>query len=244
MSKPRRFAATLIIVIGIFSCSFSQADQSLPVTFNHVRHCFTISFPAGWAPMPAERLESVNKAAEAQHPEWKPPLLHYGYEMTNSAGLTFPPYIVIRVTETAKAPDPKTIQEDLEKSSELPQGVGWVREKPTFDEGLNAFLQRNSVSITGAPPVELHIACFLTKRSVIKMFFYVPVEAEGGTAVPIPQIVRSVQIDEELKLPRAVSGSRSGLILALLGIAVVVLVLARAKPGACSQNCPTSGLSP
>jgi hypothetical protein len=232
MGNPYRFAAVLIIVIGIFGSTFCHADQLLPQTFNNARHGFSISFPADWAQMSAGKLESANRAAKAQNPEWKRPLLHYGYEMTNSAGLAFSPYVVIRVTDTGRAPDPKAIQDDLEEGDELPRGV--QRDKPTFDQELNAYLQKNSVNITGVPPVEVFVACFLTKTGIIKMFFYTPPVGNGGIPVPIRQIIRSVQVHEEVKLPRPASGSRTGLIIALLAMVAVVLVLARARPAKCS----------
>jgi len=182
--------------------------------------------------MPPDVLESVNQTATAQHPEWKRPVLHYGYQMTNSAGFAFAPYVVIHVTDTDQPSDPKAVEDDLEESWDLPQGI--QREKPTFNRTLNVVVQRNRVNIAGVPSVELSIACFLTKRSIIKMFFYAPPAENGGIAVPIQQIISNVQIHDGLKLSQPAPASRAGLIVALLAMVAIAVVLARAKPAKCS----------
>jgi hypothetical protein len=218
----------MLIVGFVLVGSVFAADLRLPQTFTNSRDGFSISFPEGWAAMSAEKLESANKVAEAQHPDWKRPAVHYGYEMTNSTGLAFSPYMIIRVTETSGAPDPKAIQDELEKGGDLPPGV--QRDKPTFDEDLNAFLLKYRVSIPGVPQVEGSIAYFLTQRGVLKMFFFAPPTDNGGTGVPIQQIIRNVQIHDGLKFVKPAPPSRVGLVLALLAMIVIVIVLARPRP--------------
>jgi hypothetical protein len=95
---------------------------------------------------------------------------------------------------------------------------------------LHAVVQRNIVNIAGAPSVEVSIACFLTKDSVIKMLFYAPPAENGRIAVPIQQIISNVQIHDALKLSEPASASRLGLLLALLALVVIAGVLTLAKP--------------
>ncbi len=204
------------------------ADQNLSQTFTNAHHGFSISFPAGWRAMAAEKLETANKAAEAQHPDWKRPAVHYGYEVTNSAGLAFSPYMMIRVAETSGAPDPKAVQDDLEKGEELPQGV--EQDQPAFDKDLNAFVQKFRISMPGVPRVEGTTAYLLTARGVLKMFFYAPPADDGGAVVPVRQIISTVRIYDGSPLAQPAPASRMGLFIALLAIALVVIVLARAKP--------------
>jgi hypothetical protein len=126
--KSARFAVVLVVTISLLCPGFGRADQLLPLTFNNSRHGFSISFPAGWAQMPPGKLESANQTAMARHPEWKSPILHYGYQMTNSEGLAFVPYVVIRVTDTDHPSDAKGVEEELEKSEDLPE---WPLVKPS-----------------------------------------------------------------------------------------------------------------
>ena len=134
---------------------------------------------------------------------------------------------VIRVTETSGAPDPKAVQDELEKGGDLPPGV--QRDKPTFDEDLNAFLIKCRLSAPGVPRVEGSIAYFLTKRGVLKMFLFAPPTDEGGAGVPLQQIIRDVQIDDGLKFVKPAPPSRVGLVLALLAMVTIVIVFARPR---------------
>ena len=217
----------LIVVLAPTSC---PAEQSLSVTYTNLKDGFTISFPSGWAPMDPAKLEGLNKTAEIQHPGWKRPLLHYGYQTTNSTGLPFAPSVIIRVTEVA-TPDPKAVEAELEKGEDLPQPVQSIqREKVAFDPELNFLAQTNRIQIAGAPPFGACVAFFLTKESIIKMFFYAPLAENGGPNVPISEIIRSVQIEADKRLAPSTPPSRAGLILGILSMAIVVLVLFRAKP--------------
>jgi hypothetical protein len=222
-----RIAAALIVVGGLVSSISSNGDQPLTRTFNNIRHGFSISLPTNWVEMPREKLESINHAAEALHPEWKRPLLQYGYQMTESEGLAFPPYVIIRVTDTGHAPDLKVAQEDLADSGDLPEGV--QRGVPTFDRDLNAFLQTNQVNVEGIPPMEISVAYFLTTRGAIKMFFYAPLVGSEETFVPVQQIIRNVRIREALTNLDPAPASRIGLMVALLSMGMIVLTLFRAK---------------
>ena len=227
MRKSVCFSVIMLLAFVVVASAFA-ADQPLPQIFTNARHGFNISFPAGWSAMPAEDLENANKAVEAQHPDWKRPLVHYGYVMTNSAGLAFPPYVVIRVTETSRAPEPKAVQDELEKGEELPQGVQVNR--PNFDQDLNAFVQKYKASIPGAPQIEGTIACLLIKRGILKMFFYAPAAGEGGAVVPFQQIIRNVQIHDWQKFAQPEPPSPRGLVAAGIGIVAIVIALARPRP--------------
>jgi len=226
MRIPSCPAAVLLLSFVVVRAAFA-GDEALSLTFTNSRHGFSISFPADWAAMTAEELGSTNKVAEAQHPEWKSPLLHYGYRMTNCTGLAFPPYVVIRVTETTTAPDPENVKTDMDNRDGLPEGVKCG--EPTFDQDLNAFLQEYSISVPDVPRIESSAAYFLTKKGVIKMFFYAAAVEDGGTAVPIREIIRNVRIHDELRLGQPVPVSRIGLVIALAAMGMMAAVLARAK---------------
>jgi hypothetical protein len=227
MQKSDGFGIALIIATILFSPTHSYGDQALTRTFDNPRHGFSISLPDGWAQMPPERLESANQGARAQHPNWKPPALHYAYQMTNFAGLAFPPFVVIRVSDAPS--DPKAVLEDMERD-DLPQRV--ERGKPVFDEELNACLTQYQVEFAGMP-TESWAAYFLTKRGVVKMFFYVPRANEQNLTALVKQIIKSVHISDEMKFTGAAPASPVGLIVALLAIGVIIFVLSRAKPAKC-----------
>jgi len=235
MKVMRRLTEVLVPAImagaiGALAPIACRADPSLPVTFNNKRDGFSISFPSGWAPMAAAKLEDANKTAEIEHPDWKRPVLHYGYEMTNAAGLPFVPSAIIRIAETATPPDPKAIKDDFEKGGEIPQAVKSIqRQKPEFDQELNAFVQKNKVEIAGVP-IGVYVAYFLTRDSVIKIIFYTPLADNGDPRVPIPEIIKSVQIAHEKKFEPPAPRSHTGLIVAILSMVVLVIVLVRAKP--------------
>jgi hypothetical protein len=236
MKIMRRLTGVLVPAImagaiGALAPVACRADPSLPVTFNNQRDGFSISFPSGWAPMAASKLEDANKTAEIEHPDWKRPALHYGYEMTNAAGLSFVPSAIIRIAEMATPPDPKAVQDELEKGGELPQAVQSIqRQKPEFHAELNAFVQKNRLEVAGVSPIGVYVACFLTRDSVIKMIFYTPLADNGDPSVPIQDIINSVQIAAEKKIGPPTPRSYTGLIVAILSIVVLVIVLVRAKP--------------
>ena len=221
------FTPAFIITAILFSFNLSFGDQPLTRSFDNSRNGFSISFPDGWAQMPPEKLENANQTSQAQHPEWKHPLLQYGYQRTNFAGLPFPPYVLIRVSDTGHAPDPEAVRADMEKDS-LPQGA--ERTKPFFDQELNAFLLKFKVEFSGVPPIDGSVAYFLTKRGIIKMFFYVPKVNDQHLADLVQQIIQNVRISDEMKLARDGPASRVGLIVALLAMGVIAIVLSRAKP--------------
>ena len=162
---PDACLALALLVLILFGATESYGDEALPRTFTNTLHGFRISFPNNWDQMPHKRLETANEAVRALHPDWKHPILHYGYQMTSGAGLTFPAYVVIRVAD--KPSDRRAVLADLEEN-DLPRGV--ERGTPVFDDELNAYQVDYHAQI-GGMAVDACVAEFLTKESVIKMFF-------------------------------------------------------------------------
>lgn len=205
----------------------SSDARAATETFHNSRHGFSISFPEGWTVMPAEKLEEGNRTAEIQHPEWKRPTIHYGYQMTNAPEFTFPPYMVIRVSDTAEVPTPGSVAAELEKD-ELPAEV--KRDKPAYNTASNIVSMHCVAEVTGAPAIECSVVCFLTKESVIKMFFYSARADHDRFAGALQEIIENVEISERIRLGPTPPASFLGLVFALIAIGAIVVVLSRAKP--------------
>jgi len=219
-SEARGIALTVVILFLGSTCSF--AEQVLAQTFDNPRHGFSISLPDGWVPMTPEKLKAANQFAQAQHPGWKNPTLHYGYQMTNAAGQAFPAVVVIRVSDTPS--DRKAVFEDMRNDGSLPPG--FQGGKPSFNEQLNACIVQYQAELAGTP-VEASAAYFLTRKSVIKMFFYFP--RFDGENLLLNQIIQNVHISEDIKAFRT-PASPAGLIVGLLAVAGAAVVLYFAKP--------------
>lgn len=201
--------------------------QSLTQVFKNSRDGFSITFPEGWAEFPAEKLDSLNRAAEIQHPDWKRPVLHYGYQMTNSAGLTFPPYVLIRISYVDQAPEPSAVAAELEKD-DLPQGV--ERDSPVFNVTSNIVSIHYRVgSMTGSTPMDGLVACFLTRESVIKMFFYTAQADHERLVDTVQEIIKNVQISQRSIFVRFTQASHPALVQALFAIVIFVFLLKWSK---------------
>lgn len=226
-----RFALALLILI-LFGATESYGDEALPRTFTNSLHGFRISLPNDWDRMPLERLEAFNEAARVQYPHWKQPALHYGYQMTNGAGLAFPPYAIIRVED--KPSDRKAVLAGIE-NDDLAQGV--ERRPPLFDDELNAY-QFDMRAQVGGISADMFVTAFLTKKSVIKLFFSCPTNDLHFAAIA-KDIAKNVRISDDIRIP-AEHPMRGGLIFALVAMAVIVIVLSRAKPAKVPDS-PSAG---
>jgi hypothetical protein len=218
-----------ITVVGmmLFGSVPSFFAQPLTQVFQNSRDGFSIKFPEGWIQFPAEKLDSLNRAAEIQHPDWKHPILHYGYQMTNSAGLTFPPYVLIRVNYLDQTPEPNAVAAELIKD-DLPQGV--ERDSPVFNATSNIVSIHFRVdSMAGSPPVDGWVAYFLTQESVIKMFFYTAQADHERLADTIQEIINNVRISKRSMFVRFTHSSHPELVQGLLGIVIVIFVLKWSK---------------
>jgi len=221
----RALLAFLTTTTVVLTANPAPTDQTLPIRFKNDTDGFDISFPDGWTQMAFAKMQKLNQLGEAQSPGSKRPFLKYAYEMTNSAGLDFPPYVLIRVANSSSPPNPLAVQADMESDEALKHNLH--RDKPIFDEELNAFVQTYRFTNSGVPFLEGTVAYFLTKKSIIKMFFYAPITEDGRLTATVQQIIRNVYTYKE---PNPPSGSRTGLLIGLVAIAAIVLVLARAKP--------------
>ncbi len=227
MRKPDGFGTALIIAVFLLSWKCSYAGPALSRVFDNHRDSFSIALPEGWAPMSPEKLEAANKLAQEQHPGWKRPTLHYAYQMTNAAGLAFAPYILIRVGDKGGVPDPKAVRDEIEKDDMI---SGVYMEQPFFDVRLNAFMTTYKATIPGMPPLQASVAFFLTSESVIKVFVNFPQADSEKLAGSVQQIINNVQIADWAKFKLPAPPSRTGLVVALVAIGVIVIVLSRAKP--------------
>jgi hypothetical protein len=227
MQIPAWFLRLTLVGAILFGPVPSFFAQPLIQVFQNSRDGFIITFPEGWAKFPEQKLDSLNRAAEIQHPNWKRPVLHYGYQMTNSAGLTFPPIVVIRVSYTDQTPEPNAVAAELEKD-DLPQGV--ERDSPVFNVASNIVSIHFLVdSMAGSPPVDGWVACFLTRESVIKMFFYTAQADHERLADTIQEIVKNVQITNRSMLARFTQASHPALIQALLAIVIIAFIFKWSK---------------
>jgi hypothetical protein len=222
-------SAWLLPIAVYCACTNSYADAPLPRTFNHPRHGFSVSLPEGWTEMAPEQVEAANRAMESQLPRSPQPLLHYGYRMTNETKLAFPPWLLIRVTD--KPSSRKAALKDLEQDSQVRlEGVQFQRGKPWFDDQFHACIVDYQCNLPGRS-VDATAACFLTKQSEIKMFFYYPRDDQENVAALTKRIIKSVRISDEIGFAPEPKPLRGGLVIAMTAIVIMVLVLARAKPG-------------
>jgi len=179
--------------------------------------------------MTAEKLEAGNETLQAQFqaqfPDWKGPAWHYGYEMTNAVGLSFPPYILIQVSDTGGSPEPRAVRHDL--LTNVPPEI--QVDGPIFDQRLNAFLATYDLRIPNAPALEVSVGYFLIRRGVIKVFAFYPPDDSKELVSAIRQFLGSVKISERAKLKPSNPSSRTGLILALMAIVAIVVMLSRAR---------------
>jgi hypothetical protein len=215
----------LALVVPIFLSLASYGEEALSRTFNNVNHGFSISFPDGWTKAPPEALEAANQFAQVQLPGAYRPLLQYAYWMTNQAGLEFPPYVVIRVAE--KPSSRNDILRDMEQDN-APQGVRYQRGRPRFDAELHACLNDMHAESAGKQ-VDCSVAYFLTKESVIKLFFYFPRQNEQNLAALAQRIIKNVRISDDIRIPPEPPPLRGGLVIAIAAVVVIILVLTRPK---------------
>jgi hypothetical protein len=228
--KPTGSAMGPIAAAMLFAAVCSSSAQPLPHTFNNPLDGFSVSLPDGWVEMSREELETANEVFQLQRPGWKHPLLHYGYRMTNSAGLAFSPILVIRASDIPS--NPKAILDEM--TIELPpQGV--VAGKPSFDEKLDACVLHVQADL-GGHQVDAVIAYFLTRIGVIKMFFYLPKDSDPKLAALVQDIIRNVHVSGDMNYIRAQHGSPAGLCVTLAAMAVIAVVLSRAKPATAPRD--------
>jgi hypothetical protein len=225
---------TLSLWLSLISCS---ADVPLPVTFDHSHDGFSISLPSGWGKVPAESLETVNRAAATLYPDWATPVFQYAYEMTNSQAFKFPPCVWIRVSSATNYSDTNAIIADLSRSDFLPPGFDKEKVKlekgsPVFDKDLNAVVLKTSVKLNGTNVVSGTMAYFLTQSGAIIAVFYVPPNHENE--IPVDQIIRGVHIHSWAKRQPSGPPSLTGLWISLAAIAAVMLTLWCAKPAVAS----------
>ena len=232
MLRQNRFVVAFMIATIQLGAVCSYADQTLTRTFTNSLHGFRISLPSDWDRVPPDNLQALDQIARDQHPDWKPPIFQDAFLMTNAAGLAFPAYVAIRVS--AKPSNRETILADLQAGIP-PQGV--QRGKPAFVDELNAYVIDYQLNL-GVRAIDATIAYFPTEKSVIKMFFLFP-SNQPGLAALVKDIIKHVRISDEIKAP-VERPMRGGLIISLVAVAVIIIVLSRAKPAKVPDS-PSAG---
>jgi len=225
-----KFSRTILLAGAslLLSVIPSHAGVTLPVTFEHPREGFSISFPPGWDRVSPELLAKVNQMGEVQYPNWKRPVFHYAYQATNTHGSQFNSAVAIRVSDSEAYRDTNVIRAELEKIEDPRFRISTVSAK--FDTNLNAFIWKGYAEFanTVLPSMDGTAAYFLTKGGAIKIFFIAPPESERE--MPVEDIIKSVRIEKWAQGSSAGPPSKLGLVLALVSIVAIALVLRYAKP--------------